>query len=118
MQTKATTPLITDQLLAEFAAPDAQAIMGEWDEETRALLSAAIPEMAAELLMRRQTLCIAIHPGAAQQSVERARKLLRSPDPIHPRALVAACQALAHHSPDAEERAAAQQALSEMETAA
>lgn len=118
MQNKANTPLITDQLLAELAAPDAQASMGEWDDETRALLAVAIPEMAAELQLRRAALCIAIHPEAAQQSVERARGILRSPEPIHPRALIAACQALVHHSPDAEERAAAQQALSEMETAA
>ena len=118
MQTKENNPLITDQLLAELAAPDYQSSMGEWDDETRALLAAAVPEMAAELLQRRAALCIAIHPEAAKQSVERARGLLRSPDPIHPRALIAACQALVHHSPDAEERAAASQALAEMEPAA
>ena len=53
MQNKTNTPLITDQLLAELTAPDAQASMGEWDDETRALLAVAIPEIARELLTRR-----------------------------------------------------------------
>lgn len=118
MQTKANTPLITDQLLAELAAPDAQASMGEWDAETRALLAVAVPEMASELLQRRQGLCIAIRPEAAQQSVDRARAIIRAPDPIALRDLMAACQTLLMHSRDATERSAARDIIAEMEAAA
>lgn len=118
MQTKANTPLITDQLLAELAAPDAQASMGEWDDETGALLAVAIPEMAAELQQRRAALCIAIRPEAAQQSLERARAIIRAPDPIAPRLLMAACQSLLMHSRDAAERAAASHLINEMGGAA
>lgn len=118
MQTNANTPLLTDQLLTELAAPDAQASMGEWDDETRAILAVAIPEMASELLQRRATLCIAIHPDAAQQSVERAREIIRAPDPIAPRALMAACQTLVVNSRDAAERAAAHDIITQLEAAA
>lgn len=118
MQNTANTPLITDQLLAELAAPDAQASMGEWDDETHALLAVAIPEMAAELQQRRAALCIAIHPEAAQQSLERARSVIREPDPISPHKLMAACQTLLMHSRDAAERSAAKQIIAEMEVAA
>jgi len=118
MQTKDNTPLITDQLLAEMAAPDVQASMGEWDDEARAFLAIAIPEMAAELLQRRQALCIAVHPKAAQQSIERAREIIRAPDPISQRELMAACQTLLMHSRDADEQAAARNIIAEMEAAA
>ena len=118
MQYKTNTPLITDQLLAELTAPDAQASMGEWGDETRALLAVAIPEMAAELQQRRAALCIAIHPEAAQQSVERARAIIRAPDPISSRALMAACQTLLMHSRDAAELSAARDIIKEMEAAA
>ena len=117
MQATDTTPLITDQMLTELAAPDYQASLGEWDDQTRALLATAIPEMAAELLKRRNSLCIAIHPEAAKQSLLRARDILRSPDPIHPRSLAIACRSLVRHSPCPDERAAAQQALTEMDAA-
>jgi hypothetical protein len=118
MQTNANTPLITDQLLTELASPDCQASMGEWDDETRAMMAVAVPEMAAELLQRRAALCIAIHPEAAQQSVERARAIIRAPDPIAPRALMAACQTLLMHSRNAAERSAARDIIKEMEAAA
>ncbi len=118
MQNKANTPLITNQLLAELAAPDAQAGTGEWDDETRAMLAMAIPEMAAELLHRRQALCIAIHPNAAQQSLDRARDIIRAPEPISLRALMAACQTLLMHSRDAIELSAARDIIKEMEAAA
>ena len=111
-------PLITDQLLAKLAAPDAQDCMGEWDDETRALLAVAIPEMAAELLQRRAALCIAIRPKAAQQSVERARAIIRGPDSIAPRTLMAACQTLLMHSRDAAELSAARDIIKQMEAAA
>lgn len=118
MQTKENTPLITDQALAEMAAPDVQACMGEWDDATRAFLAIAIPEMAAELLQRRQALCIAIHPKAAEQSIERARAIIRAPDPISQRDLMAACRSLLTHSRDAGERSAALAIIAEMEAAA
>jgi len=118
MHDKANTPLITDQLLAELAAPNAQASIGEWDVETRALLAVAIPEMAAELVQHRAPPCAAIHREAAQQSVERARAIIRAPDPIAPRTLMAACQTLLMHSRDAAELTAAKQIIKEMEAAA
>ena len=118
MQNTATPPLITDQLLAELAAPDYQASTGEWDDETRALLAVAIPEMAAELQLRRAALCIAIHPNAATQSLERARAIICAPAPIAPRTLMAACQTLLMHSRDAAELSAARECIKEMEAAA
>jgi hypothetical protein len=118
MQTKAPTPLLTDQLLAELAAPDSHASMGEWDVEARALLAVAVPEMAAELLLRRQALSIVIHPDAARKSVERARAIIRAPDPIEPRQLMIAAQTLLRHSRCASERAVAKQLVAEMEAAA
>jgi hypothetical protein len=69
-------------------------------------------------LDRCAALCIAIHPEAAAQSAERARILMRSKISIHPTTLAAACQSLMMNSDDAEERAAAQQVLSQMEAAA
>ena len=118
VNTNPNTPFISTALLTELATPNNQAITGDWDAETRALLAAAVPEMAAELLTRRASTCIAIHPQAAAQSAERARILMQSKDPIHPTALAAACQSLMMNSDDAEERAAAQQVLSEMDAAA
>lgn len=119
MQTKANTPLITDQLLAELAAPDHQASMGEWDDKTRALLATAIPEMARELLTRRTAaLTIAIHPKAAAQSLEAARRILRAPDPINSRRLVMACRSIMLHSKDAAEYNAAKDVLAQIEAAA
>jgi hypothetical protein len=118
MNTNPNTPFISTRLLTELATPNNQAITGNWDAETRALLAAAVPEMAAELLTRRANTCIAIHPQAAAQSAERARILMRSKNPIHPMTLAAACQSLMMNSDDAEERAAAQQVLSEMDAAA
>lgn len=118
MCSKANNPLITSQLLAELAAPDTQASMGEWDAETRAMLAVAIPEIAAELLQHRATLRRAIHPQAAQQSTERARAIIRAPDPIPPRTLMAACQTLLMHSRDAAELSAARDIIADMEAAA
>lgn len=118
MQTGKHLTIVTDQLLADFAAAGPMEYLGEWDDETRAMLAMAIPEMAAELLQRRQALCIAIHPEAAQQSVERARAIIRAPDPISPRALMAACQTLLMHSRDAAELSAARDIIKEMEAAA
>ena len=118
MQTKDQTPLITDQLLAELTAPDHQASMGEWDDETRALLATAIPEMARELLTRRSALTIAIHPAAAAQSLEAARAILRAPDPINSRRLVMACRSIMLHSKDASEYNAAKDVLEQIEAAA
>lgn len=115
----ANTPLITDQMLAELAAPGAQAIMGEWDDKTRAFLAVAIPEMATDLLRRRRAdLTIAIHPAAAAQSLAVARHIIRAPDPIPPSKLFAACQTLLQHSTFAEERAAATDVLSQLKAAA
>lgn len=118
MQTNANTPLITNKLLAELATPNAQAVLGDWDDEARAILAVAIPEMAAELMQRRASLCIAIHPEAAQQSVERARAVIRTQNPIAARTLMAACQTLMMHSPDAAEQLAAKDIITEMEAAA
>lgn len=133
MQTKAPTKLITDRLLAELAAPNAQDSLGEWDHKTRAMLAVAIPEMAAELLRMRHVGQIRQaqaethartmrnrkgHAHTTQQSLQRARDIIRAPDPIPARTLVSACQTLLMHSQDAAERSAAQQIIKEMEAAA
>lgn len=125
MQRQADTPLLTDALLAELAAPNAQASLGEWDDKTRALLAVAVPELAANELKRRaadrgahrrHTKNVQSHVAA--QSLRRARALVRAPDPIAPRDLIAACRTLLMLSRDAAERAAAQDIITEMETAA
>ena len=128
MQNKANTPLITDQLLAELAAPNAQASVGEWDAQTRALLAVAIPEMAAELQKRRLVDAIkservaefsAIRSRQRRdetniQSLNRARKIVRAAPPIHPHTLTIACRTILQLSTDAAERRAAADILSQM----
>jgi hypothetical protein len=112
------TPLLSTPLLTELATPNNQAITGDWDDETRAILAAAVPEMAAELMKRHAALCVAIHPEAAQQSVERARAIIRATDPVAPRTLMAVCQTLLMHSRDAAELSAATDIIAQMEAAA
>ncbi len=109
---------ITNTTLLELANPSVQESLVGWDDETCAFLAVAIPEMAKEILQFREALCIAIHPEAAQQSLERARAIIRAPDPITPRTLMAACQTLLMHSRDAAEQSAAKQIIKEMEAAA
>jgi hypothetical protein len=69
-------------------------------------------------LDRHAALCVAIHPEAAQQSVERARAIIRATDPVAPRTLMAVCQTLLMHSRDAAELSAATDIIAQMEAAA
>ncbi|WOI34744.1 hypothetical protein R1T40_08470 [Tritonibacter scottomollicae] len=118
-------PLVGDDLLAELASPDYHQQCGEFDAETRAMLAVALPEICSELLRWRQTaanrpfaLALALRSAAIEARLTDARRAIRAPDPIHPRALTAACETLLRHSADAAERAAASDALAQMQEAA
>lgn len=118
-------PLVSDVLLAELANPDYHAQCGDYDAETRALLATALPEICSELLRWRQTaanrpfaLALALRSEAIETRLTDARRAIRAPDPIHPRALTAACETLLRHSTDAAERAAASDVLAQMLEAA
>lgn len=116
MQNQPHHPLITDEMLRDLASPNYAQSIGDWDAEHAALMSAAIPEIAAELLKRRAEPHATLNADA--QSLRRAHDLLNTRQPIHPRALTAACQTIAQLSPDTEARHAAQDILKQMEAAA
>lgn len=118
-------PLISDHLLTELANPDYARQCGDFDAETRAMLATALPEICNELLRWRQTaanrpfaLALALRSEAIVAHLAGARRTIRAPDPIHPRALTAACETLLRHSTDAAERAAASDVLAQMQEAA
>ena len=118
-------PLVSDDLLADLANPDYAQQCGEYDAQTCALLSAALPEIARELLRWRQAaanrpfaLALALRSEAIETRLTEARRTIRAPDPIRPRALTAACETLLRHSTDAAERAAASDVLAQMQEAA
>lgn len=118
-------PLVSDGLLAELANPDAQAQRGEYDAVTRALLSAALPEMASELLRWREAaryypdaLSLALRSEAIACRIDTARRTIRAPDPVPAAAMRDACETLIRHSRHADERAAARDVLAQMREAA
>lgn len=118
-------PLVSDDLLAELANPNYHQQCGDFDAETRAMLATALPEICSELLRWRQTaanhpfaLALALRSEAIENRLTEARRAIRAPDPIHPRALTAACETLLRHSTDAAERAAASDVLAQMQEAA
>lgn len=118
-------PLVSNDLLAQLAQPDDQQLCGDYDDETRALLAAALPEMARELLRWREAaaqrpfaLVLALRSEAIEQRLTEARSAIRAPGPIQPRALTAACETLLRHSTNAAERAAASDVLAQMQRAA
>lgn len=118
-------PLVSNDLLAELANPDFDAQRGEFDAVTRAMLATALPEICSELLRWRQAaanrpfaLALALRSEAIEARLTDARRAIRAPDPICPRALTAACETLLRHSTDAAERAAASHMLAQMQEAA
>jgi len=118
-------PLVSDDLLAELANPNYHQQCGDFDAETRALLAVALPEICSELLRWRQTaanrpfaLARPLRSEAIEARLTDARRAIRAPEPIHPRALTAACETLLHHSTDAAERTAASDVLAQMQEAA
>lgn len=118
-------PLVSDDLLAELANPNYHQQCGEFDAETRAMLATALPEICRELLRWRQVaanrpfaLALALRSEAIENRLTDARRAIRAPDPIHPRALIAACETLLRHSTEAAERAAASDVLAQMQEAA
>lgn len=122
MQTASPIPLLTTLILTELATPDSQAMLGEWDAPTRALLSVAIPEMATELLLRRAcddaghpTPLNLRHQITAAQSLSRARQIVRAAPPLHPGELALACRTILQHSQNASERNAASDVLSQIQ---
>lgn len=116
----ADAPLLSDDLLQSLANPVGTAVTGDWDIQTRAMLAVIIPQMAAELLVTRHRCGIVLRPDpkAVEQSLEDARALIRSADPVHPRQLRMACETLLLHSKYADERTAADHVLREMREAA
>lgn len=117
-QSKTPPPLLTDTLLAELANPDSYQVCGEFTAEALALLGTAVPEMARELLQRRSAApTLAVHPQAARQSLDQARRMIRDKAPIHPMMLRVVCQTLLTHSTFADERAAASDILKQLEAA-
>jgi len=125
MQEHAEPPLISDDLLTKLAAPEYQANLGEFTDQTRALLAMALPDICEELLQHRRAnhanpnvLCLAMRPEAVTQSLEAARRLIRAPEPTHIRDLTIACQTLLMHSRDATERNCAADVLAQIGEAA
>lgn len=120
-----TDPLISDTLLHTLANPVGNAVLGEWDAETRAMLATAIPEMAVELLrlrnqVRRQSgaLILKRAPIAADMALSMARQTIRAPGPVGQKAMTAACETLLLHATNAAERHAAADVLAQMQRAA
>lgn len=114
-------PIISDALLRDFANPTPDQQRGEYDDETRALLAIALPEICAELLRWRDTartrpteLALALRSESILIQLDDARRIIRAEAPdLHD--LTIACAIILRHSQDAPERDAAARVLGEMQ---
>ncbi|WP_299647933.1 hypothetical protein [uncultured Jannaschia sp.] len=102
------TPLISDAMLREFSELDGPAALGAFDEETRAVLSVALPEICLELLRRRA----ADRAPRINEVIDlRTCRPIREPatEPVAPLDEIAAARAAlrAPFTPEADLRAAA-----------
>lgn len=121
LQTSIDKPLITNRILADLAAANTRATLGEWDTPSRTLLAVAIPEMATELLLRRARNDASApsppnqrHQINAAQSLSSARDIVRAAPPLRPGELAIACRTILQHSQNASERSAASSVLLRM----
>lgn len=118
-------PLVSNDLLAELASPDFNALRGEFDAKARALLATALPEICGELLRWREAaeerpnaLAMALRSQAVNTRLDAARSAIRSASWTSESALAEACETLLRHSTDTAERAAAADVLTQMREAA
>lgn len=125
MHTPQTAPLISEALLTELANPSYAAQLGEFDADTRALLSTALPEICNELLARRKSTQgrsaatnLALQWEAIAARLEKARATIRQAGPVTHADLTEACKTLQIHSTDPAERTAAAEVLSQLHEAA
>lgn len=117
-----TEHLVSDGLLRHLANPNYHDACGDFDEDTRAMLSTAVPEMAAELLRHREAasaqtgaLMLAYSPEHSARKLREARAVLHAPGPVSNRDLAMACVAIKAHTKNAAEFAAAQDVLHQIE---
>ncbi len=120
-----TISIVSDALLAEWAALDGPAQCGEFDAQATALLTTALPEICSELLCWRRAAqgrqpaeMLALSWEAIGARLYDARRTVRAPDPIAPEVLKQACDVLLRYSTDAAERSAASDLLAQMQEAA
>ncbi len=125
MQATQDQPFVRDDLLAKLANPAYSQLCGDFDAETRAMLATALPEICIELLRWRDAaahrpfaLALALRSESVEARLTDARRAIRAPEPIHQRALTAACETLLRHSTDDAERTAASDVLAQMREAA